>query len=239
MQATISRRPVETRSRTRSDNGLVSLATPVLEEIMRVKAGLVTPSIGLRSTIDGMLKEVEERGDQIGYKDRQLQTVKFVLAAFVDETVLIADFPLREEWEKYPLQLEYVGEQLAGLTFFERLDEMMKSGGDEADADVIEVCYLCLLLGYRGKYNIYYEDQVKGVIENVADHLRRAGRLRGGGLSPHWKVTDQPEPPTDPGLPGWAKLGGGTALALVVLIYMILSFLLSSELNAAKERLLR
>jgi len=239
MQATVSQSQVDARIRARSDDGLVSLATPVLEEIMRVKAGLITPSIALRSTIDGLLKQVEERGGQIGFKDRELLMVKFVLAAFIDETVLTADFPLREEWEKYPLQLEYVGEQLAGLTFFERLDALMKSAEGDGDNDVIEVGYLCLLLGYKGKYNIYYEEQLKGVIENVADYLRRAGRLRSGALSPHWKVTDQPKPLSDRGLPRWAKIGGGVALALAVLIYTILSFVLITDLNAAKERLLR
>jgi type VI secretion system protein ImpK len=215
------------------------LATPVLEEIMRVKAGLTIPSIGLRSTVDALLKQVEERGAQAGYAERQLQTTKFVLAAFVDETVLIADFPLREEWEKYPLQLEYVGEQLAGLTFFERLDALMKSASSEADVDVVEVCYLCLLLGYKGKYNIYYEEQLRSVIENVAEFLRRANRLRSSALAPHWKVTDQPEPPSDPGLPQWAKIGVSAAVALLVLVYVILSFLLTNDLNAAKEHLLR
>ena len=239
MQSTIAQKAGISRSRAQSDNNLVSLVSSVLKEIMRVRAGLITPSIDLRRVVDSLLKQVEERGEALGYKERHLQTVKFALAAFVDETVLTADFPLREEWEKYPLQLEYVGEHLAGLTFFDRLDEMMKSSESEAEIDVIEVCYLCLLLGYKGKYNIYYEEQLRSVIENVADFLRRAGRLRAGSLSPHWKVTDQPEPQKDPGLPAWMKIGGGVAVGLFILIYMILNFLLSSDINSAKEQLLR
>ncbi|MEW6209867.1 MAG: type IVB secretion system protein IcmH/DotU [Acidobacteriota bacterium] len=239
MQSATLEREAIPRAKAQSANDLTGLATPVLEEIMRVKAGLTTPSIELRSTVDGLLKQVEQQGDRLGYRDRQLQTVKFALAAFVDETVLIADFPLREEWEKYPLQLEYVGEHLAGLTFFERLDTMMKTAETEADVDVIEVCYLCLLLGYKGKYNIYYEEQLRGVIENVAEFLRRANRLGAGGLSPHWKATDQPAPRIDPGLPRWLKISAGAGLGLAILIYLILSFLLGSELNAAKEQLLR
>lgn len=227
------------RSRAQADNNLVSLASSVLKEIMRVRAGLITPSIDLRRVVDSLLKQVEERGDALGYKDRHLQTVKFALAAFVDETVLTADFPLREEWEKYPLQLEYVGEHLAGLTFFDRLEEMMKTAESEAEIDVIEVLYLCMLLGYKGKYNIYYEEQLKGVIENVADYLRRAGRLRAGGLSPHWKVTDQPEPRKDPGIPRWVMIGGGVAVGLFIFVYMILNFLLRSDISAAQEQLLR
>lgn len=227
------------QSRAHPDNGMTGLATPVLQEIMRIRAGIASPSIELRRLIDVMLKQVEQRGEALGYRERQLQTIKFALAAFVDETVLIADFPLREEWEKYPLQLEYVGEHLAGLTFFERLEAMMKSHETEADIDVVEVCYLCLLLGYKGKYNIYYEEQLKQVIENVANFLRRARRLQAGALSPHWKVSDQPEPVRDPGMPRWMKIGGSIAVGITLLIYLLSNSLIVSEIYRAKEQLLR
>lgn len=239
MATVTAERPVSTQSRTCSDNNLVSLATPVLQKIMQIRAGVATPSIELRRLIDALLKQLEQRGEALQYRERHLQIIKFALAAFIDETVLIADFPLREEWEKYPLQLEYVGEHLAGLTFFERLDAIMKNSEAEADIDVVEVCYVCLLLGYKGKYNIYYEEQLKSVIENIADFLRRAGRLQVSPLSPHWKVTDQPEPVEDPGLPRWMKIGGTVALGVVILIYVLFNFLLIGELNGAKEQLLR
>lgn len=239
MSTVTAERPIITTSRTRSDNGLLSLATPVLQEIIQIRAGLASPSLELRRLIDAMLKQLEQRGESLGYRERHLQTIKFALAAFIDETVLIADFPLREEWEKYPLQLEYVGEHLAGLTFFERLEAMMKTPDSEADIDVVEVCYTCLLLGYKGKYNIYYEEQLKVVIANVAEFLRRAGRLQAGVLSPHWQVTDQPEPVKDPGIPAWVKIAGSAGLSLVILIYVLFNYLLISELYRAKEQMLR
>lgn len=239
MATVTAERPANTQSRTRSDNSLVNLATPVLQKIMQIRAGVATPSIELRRLIDALLKQLEQRGEALGYRERHLQTIKFALAAFIDETVLIADFPLREEWEKYPLQLEYVGEHLAGLTFFERIEAIMKNSEAEADIDVVEVCYVCLLLGYKGKYNIYYEEQLKTVIENIADFLRRAGRLQAGPLSPHWRVTDQPEPVKDPGMPRWMKVCGTVGFGVVILIYVLLNFLLIGELNTAKEQLLR
>lgn len=239
MSSITTERPAFTPNRTRSQNGLIGLATPVLQEIIQIRAGITSPSLELRRLIDAMLKQVEQRGEALGYRDRQLQTIKFALAAFIDETVLIADFPLREEWEKYPLQLEYVGEHLAGLTFFERLETLMKNPETDADIDVVEVCYVCLLLGYKGKYNIYYEEQLKGVIETVADFLRRAGRVQALALSPHWKVTDQPEPATDPGLPRWVKISSAAAIALVFLAYVLFNSLLIGELGRTKEQLLR
>ncbi|HEX5733778.1 MAG TPA: type IVB secretion system protein IcmH/DotU [Blastocatellia bacterium] len=239
MTSVTAERAAIKQGRARTDNGLVVLATPVLQEIMQIKAGVCAPSIELRRLIDAMLKQLEQRGEALGYRERQLQTIRFALAAFIDETVLIADFPLREEWEEYPLQLEYVGEHLAGLTFFERLEAIMKNPDTEADIDVVEVCYLCLLLGYKGKYNIYYEEQLKQVIANVAEFLRRAGRLQEVVLSPHWKVTDQPEPARDEAMPRWMKIAGSVGIAVVLLIYMLSNSLLINELYRAKEQLLR
>ena len=225
------------RRAARSGSDFVSLASPVLELVMKVQAGIVAPSNDLRPMVAGLLTEMEERAAKLRLSEKQTRSVKFALAAFMDETVLTNDFPLREEWEKFPLQLEYFGEHLAGVKFFERLDELLLN--IETDADVVEVYYVCLLVGFKGKYKIYLEDQLKGVIENTADKLRRVGRLQEGELSPHWRVTDQPEPPRDRGMPLWAMISAGAGLALAVIIYVVLNFVLTKNLNEAIDQLLR
>ena len=235
MQATDSASPGQ--SRTRAENDLIGLATPTWQVVMQLKAGLIAPSNDLRHKIDELLKQMEQRGEALRCNTQKIQSIKFALASFVDETVLTADFPLRDQWEKYPLQLEYFGEHLAGVRFFERLDQFLKS--IESEADIVEVYYTCLLLGYKGKYKIYLEDQLRGVIENVAGHLRRVGRLRTPALSPHWKVVDQPTPPEDPGIPRLLKIGGAFLAAGTVLIFFLLALLLSSDLSAARNQLLR
>jgi type VI secretion system protein ImpK len=225
------------RRRPRTGSDLAALAGPVLELVLKLRAGLVAPSASLRPTVHLLLQEMEQRAGTLRYNEGQVGAVKFALAAFVDETVMTINLPLREEWERFPLQLEYFGEQLAGVKFFDRLDELVKQ--IEADADVVEVYYLCLLLEFKGKYKVYMEDQLQGVIEGVAGQLRRVGRLQENELSPHWKVTDQPAPPRDPGLPLWAKLGAAAGFVLVLLIYLVLVFLLHSEVRTATEQLLR
>jgi len=157
MVSAIAQRSTIGKSRALSGRSLVDLATPVLELIMEIKAGIITPSNDLRRKADELLKEMEQRGDAIGFKAKPLQDAKFALAAFVDETVLTADFPLRDEWEKHPLQLEYFGEHLAGVTYFERLNGLL--GDLENNAEVLEIYYICLLIGYKGKYKIYLDDQ--------------------------------------------------------------------------------
>lgn len=237
MQSTLAERVTDRRSPAQPGDNLVNIATPVLELIMKIRVGIVQPSNDLRATMDELLKVVEQDAQRAGFRDSLVQTTKFALAAFADETVLTADFPLRHEWEKYPLQLEYFGEQLAGVKFYERLEELMKS--PEENADVIEVYYLCLLVGYKGKYKIYFEDQLRGVIERVEDCLRRVNRLRIGALSPHWKANDQPPLVSLQGIPMWAKISGAAALGLIILMYSVFSFWLNSDISAAIKELLR
>jgi type VI secretion system protein ImpK len=225
------------RRRSRSGGDLVSLAGPVLELVIKLRMGTAAPVNNPRPAVQQLLKEMEQRGATLRYGERQIKEVKFALAAFVDETILSTNFPLREEWEKFPLQLEYFGEQLAGIKFFEHLDELLKR--IETEADVVEVYYVSLLLGFKGKYQVYMEDQLQGVIENTAAQLNRVGRLQEAELSPHWKVRDQPEPRSDPGLPLWAKIGAGAGLLIVLLIYLVLVVLLKSEVRTATEQLLR
>ncbi len=227
-----------TARRSRSGTDLASLVAPVFELVLKIQAGVVTPSNDLRPSVARLLSDMEQRCAALRYNPDQVQSAKFALAAFVDETVLADNkFPLREEWEKYPLQLEYFGEHLAGVKFFERLEELLKN--TEANADVIEVYYLCMLLGFKGKYRKYLEDQLKAVIQNTADHLRRVNRLYEGELSPHWKVTDQPEPPSKPGIPLWVKISAGAGVGLAIMIFMILKLLLRSDIKQAVEQLLR
>lgn len=219
-------------------NDVVSLATPTLDLVLRLKAGLVAASNDLRPNVAAMLKEMEERAEVLRFSDKVMKQVKFALAAFMDETILTNDFPLKEEWEKYPLQLEYFGEHLAGVTFFERLKDMCQNHLDTM-IDAIEVYYLCLLLGFKGKYKIYLEHELKGVIETTADYLRKAGRLKSVDLSPHWLVEDQPEPPKKKKLPIWFKIGTGFFMAFIVLIYLVFLVLNNKQLNDGIEKMIQ
>ena len=237
MQSALAERVTIHRHSTPPGGDLVHISTSVLQLIMQIRAGIVQPSNSLRGTMDALLRQLEQEAEVSGYKESQVQTAKFALAAFTDETVLTASFPLRSEWEKYPLQLEYFGEQLAGVKFYERLEGLMKA--PEENADVLELYYLCLLIGYKGKYKIYFEDQLRGVIDEVAECLRRVNRLRAGAISPHWKATDQPPLVASQGIPTWAKISGAAALGLLLLFYVVFSFWLDSSMRLAIKELLR
>ncbi|HEY0077420.1 MAG TPA: type IVB secretion system protein IcmH/DotU [Pyrinomonadaceae bacterium] len=221
--------------RARQQNVLLNLASPVLELVLKLKTGVIPASNDVRPVVQDLLRQLEESAPSYGVPYKQAQAVKFALVAFVDETVLHPsnNFPLRDEWEKNPLQLEHFSEHLAGEKFFDRLGVMLKNIA--ADADVVEVYYMCLLLGYKGKYNIYLlEEQLRQIIRSVAEHLRHVGRLRPNALSARWLAEDQPPPPVSPKLPIWVKIGGPALVAFVLVVYGVLYLLLNNDIHVAR-----
>lgn len=207
-------------------NDLVAFAGPVLDLILRLKAGIVAPSNSLRPQVAALLEEFERRAERYRFTHKIIQVSKFALASFVDETVLTNNFPLRDEWEKYPLQLEYFGEQLAGNKFFDKLQAMLKQ--IEATQDAVEIYYVCMLLGFKGRYAIYEKDKLLAIMQTTANALVKVGKIRPVELSPNWLANDQPEPPKKKGMPVWAKISAAGGLGLAFIIYLVM-FLMSSK----------
>ena len=174
-------------------NDLVAFAGPVFDLILRLKAGIVAPSNELRPQIAAMLMDFEKRAERYRFNHKIIQVAKFALASFVDETVLTNNFPLRDEWEKNPLQLEYFGEQLAGNKFFDKLNAMIKQ--IEQTADAVEIYYVCMLLGFKGRYGVYEQEKLLAIMQSTANALVKVGKIKPVELSPNWLANDQPKPP--------------------------------------------
>ncbi len=224
------------RSRT-SQNDLVRFAGPIFDMILRIKAGVVQPSNDLRPKCAKLLDEFEKRAERYRFNHKVVRVSKFALASFVDETILTDDFPLKDEWEKYPLQLEYFGEQLAGNKFFDKLQAMIKQM--KVTADAVEIYYVCMLLGFKGKYAVYEQEKLLGVMQKTAKALVKVGKIVPTELSPNWLANDQPDPPKKRGMPGWAKISAFAGLGLAVLTYLGMFVVSSVLLNNEVNKLLR
>jgi type VI secretion system protein ImpK len=222
----MTERAQQSSRRTQGANDLVGFASPVFDLILRLKAGIVQPSNDLRPTVVAHLQEFEERAVRYRFSEKIVQVAKFALAAFVDEVILTNNFPLREEWEKYPLQLEFFGEQLAGNKFYDKLESMLRQ--IEVTADAVEIYYVCMLLGFKGRYAVYEQDKLLGTMQRTADALVKVGRIKQVELSPHWLVKDQPVPPEKKGMPMWAKVTAFGVLGFAILLYLGM-FILSSK----------
>lgn len=216
-------------------NDLIAFAGPIFDLILRLKAGIVAPSNDLRPKIASLLDDFERRAERYRFSSKIIQVSKFALASFVDETVLSNNFNLKEEWEKYPLQLEYFGEQLAGDKFFEKLAAMIKQV--DVTADAVEIYYVCMLLGFKGRYAVYEKEKLLSIMQQTANALVKAGKIRPVELSPHWLANDQPEPPKPRKMPTWAKIGALGGLGFAFIVYLVMFLVVSSFLKDALSKL--
>lgn len=216
-------------------NDLVAFAGPIFDLILRLKAGIVQPSMELRPKIASMLSDFERRAERYRFNHKIIQVSKFALASFVDEIVLTNNFHLKEEWEKYALQLEYFGEQLAGNKFFDKLEAMLKQ--IEVTQDAVEIYYICMLLGFKGRYAIYEKEKLLATMQKTANALVKVGKIKPTELSPHWLANDQPKPPEKRGMSTWAKVSVFGGLCLAVIIYLVMFLASSVFLRDAAEPL--
>lgn len=222
-------------SSTSTKNDLVTFAGPIFDLILRLKAGIVAPSNDLRPKIAAMLDDFERRAERYKFNHKIVSVSKFALASFVDETILTNNFPLREEWERNPLQLEYFGEQLAGNKYFDKLESMITQ--PEVTQDAIEIYYFCMLLGFKGRYGVYEQDKLLAIMQNTANELVKVGKIRPTELSPNWLANDQPKPPPKRGMPLWAKIGAFSFAGVAFIIYLVLFFVSSKYLQDTVDRL--
>jgi type VI secretion system protein ImpK len=222
-------------SEVASKNDLITFAGPIFDLILRVKAGIVKPNPELRGKFDSMFDDFERRAERYRFNHKIVSVSKFGLAAFVDEAVLTADFPLRHEWEKNPLQLKYFGEQLAGNKFFDKLESMLPQ--IEVTQDAVEIYYYCMLLGFKGRYAVYEQEKLLAIMQNAANQLVKVGKIKPVELSPNWIANDQPKPPEKRGMPVWAKVGAFAFMGFAFIVYLVMFLLSSKFLQETVEKL--
>ncbi len=156
--------------------------------------------------------------------DRNINTdsikdIKYAMVAFIDEVILSSKWPHRSEWMVEPLQLRYFGEHLAGEGFFDRLKQLRQSG--ERNADVLELYYICLQLGFEGMYKLNGYEQLMSLQIDLRSQLENYRGAANFKLSPHATPTHGIIHQIRRQVPSWV-IGMVTA-AIVISVYVTYS----------------
>ena len=107
-----------------------------------------------RNQVIQAIKTADQNAKTRGYTDEDVKSGVFALVAFLDESILNLRKPVFNDWVRKPLQEELFGRHVAGEMFFENLQEILGRRDSPEVADLLEVYYICLLLGYLGRYSI-------------------------------------------------------------------------------------
>lgn len=191
----------------------------VLTAIVRVRFGRqpVQNAEMFRAHLKESLRAATQEAASRGYPHDDIQLALYAIVAFLDESVMNSQQPVFTDWPRLPLQEELFGGHVAGESFFDNLQRVMTRTDLVFAPDLLEVFYLCLLLGYRGRYAVG-ADGLRGLMESVRERIQR---LRGGSgaLSPAWSFPA--EAPRVPSSDPWVKRLSWTALACLALALLL------------------
>jgi type VI secretion system protein ImpK len=185
----------------------------------------------LQSRILAMLGEIDQRADAGGITKDVVMDAKFAVAAFIDEMVMTSRWPEKGQWGSRLLQYELFQTQVGGVEFFDHLDGIRRRL--PLNAPLLEVYYVCLLLGFRGKFALIGHEKLAGL---VAD-LRRDLDLTYGEpppLSPNAKRPDEARQKRQESV--LPLVLSGACCGLVLLIYIVLSFMIGSSAADVAEK---
>lgn len=168
---------------------LALICQELLTAIVRLRAGRqqIASAEVFRNQILGALKAVDQQAKGVAYVDEDIRLATYAIVAFLDESVLNQRKPIFADWVRRPLQEELFGKHVAGEQFFQNLTEVLGRRETPQTADLLEVYYLCLLLGYLGRYSISSKAELRATMVQIEDKIRRIRRM-GVDLSPNWRL---------------------------------------------------
>jgi type VI secretion system protein ImpK len=201
----------------------------VLTAIVRLRSNRqsVPDANAFRNHMREALKSADAESRKRGYSGDDIQFATFATVAFLDESVLNSRNAMFADWPRKPLQEELFGTHMAGEVFFQNLEKLITRNDSNDLADVLEVYYLCLLLGFGGRYSMGGGAELRSMIDTIGSKIQR---IRGylPDLSPAWRVTE--ESVAVGGDPWIKKLIWGAAgcAGLALILFLIFKFSLGS-----------
>lgn len=185
----------------------------------------------LRARILDLFDKADREAKRAGTSERASQQAQFALVAFVDETILSSNWVQKDYWLAKPLQLELYDRYDAGEEFFERLKQLRAEGA--AQAEVLEIYYLCMTLGFKGRYLLHDQEKLRTLVEETHDALRSMPGMQAEQLSPHGTPGDQTATEVRSKLPPWVI--AVAALVLGLLVYLGMSLYISDAAGDAVQ----
>lgn len=213
-------------------NSIADLSSETLMLILQLRS---TNEYGnaatLKSRVADLFEKFERDGRTAAIDNEKVRLAKFALVAFLDETIISSSWTQKDEWLAEPMQIKLFDTFNAGEEFFEHLHQLrQRSSGN---ADILEVYYLCLALGFKGKYQLQSPENLRRVIDDLNLELHPEMYSAIDSISPNAKPKDTLIQTTTGGIPLWVYPAG--AVLVFVLLYVILSVSISGSASDVSE----
>lgn len=198
-------------------NGLVRAFAPLLEFAPELESALPPENPEVLRT--RLLEELVRARDAVvasGSSLERADQAAWLVAALLDDLALNTPWGGASVWPRQPLVVMLRGDVDAGAQFFARLEELERH--PNRDRDLLELQYLCLALGFRGKYRVPGRagDRSLNAVRVAAARFLRDSDADDASLSPNWKgVVAADEAPRFT-IPIWVLVAGAAVIAAAI-----------------------
>jgi type VI secretion system protein ImpK len=221
---------VENEATASAGTPLVAAAAPLLQLLARLRNAAHQPDAGdLYERTTRALSAFEQRAREAGVPAEQLRPASYALCASIDDAVLNTPWGAASVWAQRRLAATFHPDVTGDGRFFDALARM---GQNPAKfMPVIEVMYLCLSLGFMGRYR--QAPQGAGELDRLcaATCALIAGQDKAAAteLSQRWQGIAAPYRPSRGGLPIWVAYAAALAVCGGLFVWV------STALNAASD----
>lgn len=168
-------------------NPLVNAASTLIAVYLQTRQSMSHPNIaGLHQQLVTEIRAFENKARDSGAKPEIVLAARYVLCTVLDEGIMHTPWGAESAWASRTLLSIYHNEAHGGEKFFLILDRMRNSPAE--NLDILELMYICLSLGYEGKYKLV--NRGRDMLEQIRDEIFRVIRNHRGeyerSLSPSW-----------------------------------------------------
>ena len=227
MGGVVISQPSGTASGRRTDN-LAMLFQEAITVVVRLRSSrqAVGDPQSFRSQISSALQAAGQEAIRRAYPAEDVRVATFAIVAFLDESILNSHNPAFNDWVRKPLQQELFGVDVAGEIYFRNIEHLLGRNDSQELADVLEIYQLCLLLGFRGRYSVGSNADLRNMSSMITERIHR---IRGAGapLSPWIPPQEAAGPPADP----WMRpllWSAAACWVLALLLFVIFKLSLNS-----------
>jgi type VI secretion system protein ImpK len=190
-------------------NALLAAANPLLDLVPRLRATMEHPDpAGLRASLIQGIRTFEARAQAAGVRPEKIIAARYALCTLLDETAASTPWGGSGTWARHSLLVLFHNEAWGGEKFFQLLAKLAEN--PEANLDLLELMYVCLALGFKGRYQVL--DNGRAELDALRERLGRMLRKQQGeyerALSPHWQGVTVRRRTLFSALPLWIMLGG-------------------------------
>jgi type VI secretion system protein ImpK len=132
-------------------NPLRAAVKPMIDYLLgfryRLETGAEIDLYGLRKDILNTLQTVDVVLRSSPGLHSRVETIRYLLVGLADEVILSSTWSKAKEWREKLLEMELFKTSVAGERFFDLLER-----DGYRDPELADFFYICLALGFRGKY---------------------------------------------------------------------------------------